>query len=45
MYTLRENKDDGPVPYLDEMWVNQNHSRTLTWKNENNSGGLKGTNR
>jgi hypothetical protein len=40
MCTLRENKDR-PVVYLDETWVNQNHSRMLIWQNENNSGGLK----
>ncbi|XP_025192691.1 uncharacterized protein LOC112592757 [Melanaphis sacchari] len=41
MCTLRENKDDRPMVYLDETWVNQNHSRTLIWQKENNSGGLK----
>ncbi|XP_060846494.1 uncharacterized protein LOC132926185 [Rhopalosiphum padi] len=41
MCTLRENKDDRPVVYLDETWVNQNHSRKGIWQNENNSGGLK----
>ncbi|KAE9524162.1 hypothetical protein AGLY_015407 [Aphis glycines] len=41
MCTLRDKKDDRPVVYLDETWVNQNHSRTLTLQNENNSGGLK----
>ena len=41
MCTLRENKDDRPVVYLDETWVNQNHSRSLIWQNENNLGGLK----
>jgi len=38
---LRDNKDDRSVVYLDETWVNQNHSRTLIWKNENNSMSLK----
>lgn len=38
---LRENKDDRPVMYLDETWVNQNHSPTLVWQNEDNSMGLK----
>uniref|UniRef100_A0A2S2PM81 Tc1-like transposase DDE domain-containing protein n=1 Tax=Schizaphis graminum TaxID=13262 RepID=A0A2S2PM81_SCHGA len=39
--TLQENKDDRPVVYLDETWINQNHSRTLIWQNEYNSGGIK----
>lgn len=34
-------KDDRPVVYLDETWVNQNHSHTLIWQNEHNSMGLK----
>jgi len=41
MSMLREKKDDRPVVYLDETWVNQNHSRTLIWQNEHNSMGLK----
>ncbi|XP_050063312.1 uncharacterized protein LOC114123868 [Aphis gossypii] len=41
MSTLRENKDDRPVVYLDETWVNQNHSRSLIWPDENNLSGLK----
>lgn len=41
MSMLREKKDDRPVVYLDETWVNQNHSRTLVWQDEHNSMGLK----
>ncbi|KAF0760267.1 Uncharacterized protein FWK35_00006119 [Aphis craccivora] len=41
MSMLREKKDDRPVVYLNETWVNQNHSRTLIWQNEHNSMGLK----
>ncbi|XP_060882122.1 uncharacterized protein LOC132953799 [Metopolophium dirhodum] len=41
MYTLRVNNDTRPIVYLDETWVNQNHSRTIAWQNETNSIGLK----
>jgi hypothetical protein len=41
MSMLREKKDDRPVVYPHETWVNQNYSRTLIWQNEHNSMGLK----
>jgi hypothetical protein len=42
MCTLRENKDNLPVVYLNETWANLNFSRTLIiWQNENNSDNLK----
>ncbi|KAL4091316.1 hypothetical protein QTP88_026019 [Uroleucon formosanum] len=39
--TLREMKDDRPVVYIDETWVNQNHSRSMIWQNEHGTEGLK----
>lgn len=41
MYDLRHNKDTRPIIYLDETWVNQNHTRGYIWQNEDNSEGLK----
>lgn len=41
MCNLRQNKDTRPVVYLDETWINQNHTRGYIWQNENNSEGLK----
>lgn len=34
MCTLRQNNDSRPVLYLDENWVNQNHSRHRIWQND-----------
>jgi hypothetical protein len=31
MCTLRKNNDPRPFVYLDETWVNQNHSRSHIW--------------
>lgn len=31
MVNLRTNNDDRPVVYLDETWVNQNHTRNHIW--------------
>jgi len=39
--TLREQNDTRPVVYLDETWINQNHSRTRIWQNDENTTGLK----
>jgi len=41
MCNLRHNNDTRPVVYLDETWVNQNHTRGYIWQNEQNSEGLK----
>lgn len=41
MCTLRQNKDNRPVVYLDETWVNQNHSRSYIWQNNEGTEGLK----
>jgi len=41
MCTLREQNDTRPVFYLDETWINQNHSRTRIWQNDENTTGLK----
>lgn len=41
MCTLRKNNDFRPVIYLDEIWVNQNHSKNYIWQNEEETEGLK----
>lgn len=41
MYTLRQNEDTRPVVYLDETWVNQNHSRSHIWQNNEETKGFK----
>ncbi|KAL4153697.1 hypothetical protein QTP88_001530 [Uroleucon formosanum] len=41
MHDLRKNNDTRPVVYLDETWVNQNHSRGTIWQNSENSEGIK----
>ena len=33
---LRQNNDTRPVVYLDETWVNQNHTKGYIWQNEFN---------
>jgi len=38
---MRKNKDPRPIVYLDETWVNQNHSQSIAWQHETNMGGLK----
>lgn len=39
--TLREMNDGRPIVYIDETWVNQNHSRSMVWQNEHGTEGLK----
>lgn len=41
MYELRHNNDTRPVVYLDETWVNQNHTQGYIWQNSENTEGLK----
>jgi len=41
MQDLRQNNDTRQVVYLDETWVNQNHSRGIILQNSENSEGLK----
>lgn len=41
MHSLRVNKDTRPIVYLDETWVNQNHTKSFIWQDKNRSGGLK----
>jgi transposase len=41
MCTLRKNNDPRPVVYLDETWVNQYHSLSQIWQNEENTKGFK----
>lgn len=40
MNQLRTNRDTRPVVYLDEIWVNQNHTGGLIWQNQENTKGL-----
>lgn len=41
MHDLRQNNDTRPVVYVDETWVNQNHTRGTIWQNPENTEGLK----
>lgn len=41
MVNLRKNNDSRPVIYLDETWVNQNHTRNYIWQNQENCEGFK----
>lgn len=41
MNNLRISKDERPRIYLDETWVNQNHSRNYIWQDSHGNGGLK----
>ncbi|KAF0694083.1 DDE 3 domain-containing protein, partial [Aphis craccivora] len=41
MNAFRRNNDSRPVVYLDETWVNQNHTRGYIWQNSDNTEGLK----
>lgn len=41
MNGLRSSDDSRPVYYLDETWVNENHTRKYIWQDSNKSGGLK----
>lgn len=38
MCNLRQSNDTRPIVYLDETWINQNHSRVQIWQN---TDGLK----
>jgi len=41
MHELRTSGDSRPIYYLDETWVNQNHSIKNIWQDSQNNGGLK----
>lgn len=41
MHDLRASGDTRPIFYLDETWVNQNHSRKDIWQDSTGKGGLK----
>lgn len=41
MNEIRESGDSRPICYLDETWVNENHSKKYIWQNSLESGGLK----
>lgn len=41
MNEFRTNCDTRPIVYLDENWVNQNHTRRCIWQYQENTEGLK----
>jgi transposase len=41
MHNICSSGDIWPIFYLDETWVNQNHSLKYIWQDSNRSGGLK----
>ena len=41
LHNLRRTGDTRPIFYLDETWVNQNHSRKDIWQDSTGRGGLK----
>jgi hypothetical protein len=41
MLQVRVSGDTRPVFYLDETWVNQNHTLKYTWQDSTSTGGLK----
>lgn len=41
MHNIRNEQSPRPIIYLDETWVNQNHSRKYIWQNSTSKGGLK----
>jgi hypothetical protein len=41
MKELRDSNDDRPRFYLDETWINQNHTRKRMWLGENDEGGFQ----
>lgn len=41
MHDLRASADTRPIYYLDETWVNKNHSLSHTWQDSTRSGGMK----
>lgn len=41
MNDFREKTPDKPIFYLDETWLNQNHTRSHIWQDSHSDGGLK----
>lgn len=41
MHRIRTSGDTRPIFYLDETWVNQNHSLKYIWQDTGKNGGLK----
>ncbi|GBO08338.1 hypothetical protein AVEN_243075-1 [Araneus ventricosus] len=41
MHNMRNNSLSRPVIYLDETWVNTNHSSKFIWQSSTSQGGLK----
>ena len=41
MHSIRNELSRRPIIYIDETWVNQNHSRKYIWQDSMSSGGLK----
>lgn len=38
---IRDQTPDKPIFYLDETWINQNHTRAYIWHDSHGNGGLK----
>lgn len=41
MHDLREDPLQRPIVYLDETWINQNHTKKYIWQHSSNEGGLR----
>lgn len=41
IHNIRVTGDTRPILYLDETWVNQNHSVKFVWQDSSSNGGLK----
>lgn len=41
MHDIRNENNPRPIIYLDETWVNQNHSRKFIWQDSTKNGGLR----
>lgn len=40
MHEIRQSSDNGPIYYLDEIWVNEHYSRKYKWQVSTESNGL-----
>lgn len=41
MHNIRNESSPRPIIYLDETWINQNHSKQYIWQDSTSRGGLK----
>lgn len=41
MNTIRGQTSDRPLFYLDQYWLNENHTRVYFWQDSHGNGGLK----